>query len=136
MIHWKEGPRRQGTRKTHRARDLRQRMTDAERKLWLLLRGSRLDGLKFRRQVPFGPFYLDFYCASHRIAVELDGGHHDHPDVRASDQRRTAYLRSKGITVLRYSDRDALLSLESVLEDIARKIKNPHPVPLLFKERG
>jgi adenine-specific DNA-methyltransferase len=110
-------------------------MTDAERKLWWGLRDSRVEGLKFRRQVPFGPFFLDFYCARHRMALELDGGGHYHPDEQASDRRRTLYLQSEGITVLRYSDRDVLMSTESVVEDIIRRVKNPHPTPLLFKER-
>src|SRR4051794_41907586 len=57
-----------------RARSLRRRMTDAERKLWFALRDRRLAGFKFRRQVPVGPFYADFVCFDARLVIEADGG--------------------------------------------------------------
>jgi type I restriction enzyme M protein len=59
-----------------RRRDLRIRATEAEKRVWGLLKGRQFLGLKFRRQHPAGPYILDFYCASRRVAVELDGGQH------------------------------------------------------------
>ena len=136
-MEWKIGVRRQGAQKTSRARALRHTETDAERKFWSCVRDRRFLGLKFRRQVPFGPFYLDFYCAERKLAVELDGGGHYEKSGKASDERRDAQLKFLGIQVKRYSDTDALRQIEAVLEDLRLFVLelNPHPNPLLFKER-
>ncbi|HEY5818673.1 MAG TPA: DUF559 domain-containing protein [Mesorhizobium sp.] len=58
--------------------------------LWDCLRAGRLEGLRFRRQHPIGPYVLDFFCAKGRLAVEVDGRHHDHPGEIAHDERRDA----------------------------------------------
>ena len=79
------------------ARALRRRGPWTERWLWSVLRGSRLGGLKFRRQVPLGPFIADFVCLRHRLVVEADGPFHD-PEL---DARRDAWLRSQGFRVIR-----------------------------------
>ena len=133
MIYWKKGPRRQGIEKTKRSRVLRVHGTEAERRLWQFLRNRQCLGLKFRRQVSFGPFYLDFYCADMGIAIELDGGQHYTPKGRFKDFKREKYLRALGIKVFRYSDRDILLHTENVLESIICAVQegNPHPNPLL-----
>ncbi|HYB58363.1 MAG TPA: endonuclease domain-containing protein, partial [Alphaproteobacteria bacterium] len=68
-----------------RARELRIAMTDAECRLWSALRGRRLEGYKFRRQHPLGPFIVDFACLEHRLVVEADGGQHADSD---DDRRR------------------------------------------------
>ncbi len=104
-----------------RARRLRQDATDAERALWRGLRGRRLDGLKFRRQHVVGRYVLDFYCHECRLAVELDGGQHNEPEQRRRDAARTAFLESRGVAVLRYSNIEALRETEAVLEDIHRR---------------
>jgi very-short-patch-repair endonuclease len=84
-----------------RAKDLRRSMTQAERTLWALLRGSQL-GVRFRRQHPIGPFVLDFYCASGKLAVEVDGlGHQDR-----RDDKRTEWLGREGVRMLRFSAED------------------------------
>ena len=67
-----------------RARSLRHRMTDAERKLWYLPRNRRFSGAKFRRQVPLGPYVADFLSFEKRVVVEVDGGQHA---GAASDRR-------------------------------------------------
>ena len=61
-----------------RARRLRKSQTQAEGRLWSLLRSKQLCGLKFRRQHPIGPFFADFACQSHHTVIELDGDYHDH----------------------------------------------------------
>ena len=63
---------------THRrfGKAMRQRMTDAEARLWLRLRKPGIDGLRFRRQAPIGPYIVDFFCPQHRLIVEVDGGQH------------------------------------------------------------
>ncbi len=136
MLQWKKGPRRQERIKTQRARELRKRMTDAERQLWRLLRNRSLQGLKFRRQVPFGPFYLDFYCAEGNIAIELDGGQHCESIEKARDARRDAYLRSKGLYVFRYSDRDLLIDSKRVLEDLLKFVNQGKFHPLHAAGKG
>jgi len=96
------------------ARDLRQRSTDAETKLWYHLRAGRLKGLKFRRQHPVPPYVLDFYCATAKLAIELDGSQH----TIDSDASRTAALANQGITILRFWDNDVLTQTDAVLDAI------------------
>ncbi len=83
-----------------RARQLRRDQTPSEARLWESLRGLRMDGWKWRRQVPVGPFIVDFVCLEAAIAVELDGGIHAEQADR--DARRDAYLRASGLQVLRF----------------------------------
>jgi very-short-patch-repair endonuclease len=83
-----------------RARELRTNQTSTEGRLWGELRGRRLGGWKWRRQVPIGPFIVDFYCPSSRLVVELDGSHH--LDQLAYDARRTRFLHERGLRVLRF----------------------------------
>jgi very-short-patch-repair endonuclease len=84
--------------------DLRRRLTPAEARLWTLLKGSRLDGRKFRRQHSVGPYILDFYCPSEKLAVELDGeGHFMLPGV-SHDAKRRRYLERYGIRVIRFEN--------------------------------
>jgi very-short-patch-repair endonuclease len=91
-----------------RARDLRRRMTPPEVIVWEMLRGGRLDGIRFRRQHPIGPYILDFYCSIARLAVEIDGIGHDAADRARHDERREAWLTEQGVRVLRIAARDVL----------------------------
>ena len=84
------------------ARQLRRQSTDAERRLWRLLRGHRFNEFKFRRQYPCGICFLDFYCTLAKLPVELDGGGHGFPDQRARDEKRNQFLAERGIKVLRF----------------------------------
>lgn len=85
---------------TTRARDLRRNDTDAEARLWHALRNRKLGGWKWKRQAPRGPYIVDFLCAGRGLVVELDGG--QHAEQVAYDERRTRYLESLGLTVLRF----------------------------------
>ncbi|MFA4892382.1 endonuclease domain-containing protein [Brevundimonas sp.] len=98
-----------------RAKAFRRQMTPPEARLWSCLRAGRFRSLKFRRQHPVGPYILDFYCAEARLAVEVDGMTHDHPDRIAHDRRRTAWLSTKGIKVIRLRATDVRDELEGVL---------------------
>ncbi len=84
------------------ARRLRAKATDAEKRLWYLLRDRRFNTFKFRRQYACGPYFLDFYCSVAKLAVELDGGGHGFPDQRARDEKRNQFLAEQGIKVLRF----------------------------------
>ena len=74
---------------TKKSRELRKNMTPQERKLWTIIRKRTIDNLKFRRQYPIGKYIVDFYCASAKLAVELDGGGHYSPEEQKKDQHRT-----------------------------------------------
>jgi very-short-patch-repair endonuclease len=103
----------------YQARELRRNSTPAERTLWQRLRGRKLDGLKFLRQHPLGPFVADFCCRDRRIVVEVDGEVHDGAQQTARDQNRDAYLRSQDYVVLRFSNEQILSDTESVLKQIS-----------------
>ena len=90
-------------------------MTDAERRLWYHLRAHRFDGHKFKRQVPVGPYIVDFACLGRKLVVEVDGGQHA-DDQR--DVRRDEYLRNEGFRVLRFWNNDVLQNTRGVLEVI------------------
>lgn len=105
------------------ARKLRRDMTDAEKKLWSLLRNNRL-GVKFRRQVPYGPYILDFYCVKARLVIELDGSQHYTPEGRGRDAKRDAYLRSDGLQVLRFLNDEVMLNEEGVEQVIYEKVQD------------
>ncbi len=97
------------------ARDMRREPTEAEKRLWEELRDRRLMRLKFRRQVPLGPFIADFVCMEARLVVEVDGSQHG-DSVR--DQRRDAELAARGFRVLRFWNDDVLRDLTVVCDTI------------------
>ncbi len=99
-----------------KARQLRRNQTDAEKRLWQLLRNRQLSGYKFRRQHPIGPYIADFVCLENGVIVELDGG--QHMDQQAYDERRSAYLRQHGFCVVRFWNNDVLKNLEGVIHSL------------------
>jgi len=103
------------------ARALRQRASSTERDLWRLLRGRRLEKLKFRRQVPVGPYVLDFVCLRHRLAVEADGPFHD----PKADARRDTWLTAQGFRVLRFSNAQIGLRPHEVTDAILAVVAAP-----------
>ncbi len=117
------------------ARKLRREQTDAERALWFRLRDRRLNGLKFRRQVPIKSYVVDFCCESARLIVELDGG--QHVERNAEDAKRTDDLEAFGFLVLRFWNNDVLRNIDAVVETILATATQepPHPSPLPNGER-
>ena len=101
---------------TSRAQTLRKNMTKEERRLWYEYLHNY--PYRFRRQVTVGAYILDFYCAAAKLAVELDGSQHCEPAERLYDEKRTAYLNSLGIYVLRFSNMDVLQNLFGVCQKI------------------
>jgi len=105
------------------AREMRQNLTPPEARLWQALRRRALNGLRFRRQHPIGPFMLDFYCHSARLAVQVDGLSHEHDDNPARDERRDLWLERHGLTVLRVRASDVRDDLEVVLALIEERAR-------------
>lgn len=107
-----------------RARQLRRDTTLAEQRLWSHLRDRQLDGRKFRRQRPIGPFVVDFICLEQRLIVEVDGGQHS-PDA---DTERSRYLEGRGYRVQRFWNNEVLENTEGVLIAIGKALsEDPSP---------
>lgn len=124
---------------TAKARNLRHNSTDVERLMWSLLRDRRLHGHKFRRQVPIGPYIVDFVCYRSRLIIEVDGGQHQLQVMH--DNTRTGWLETNGFTVLRFWNNDLLANRDGVLEVIASVLEqgpspSPSPSPSPVKGEG
>jgi very-short-patch-repair endonuclease len=102
-----------------RRRFWRKSQTDAESKLWKILRNKQLKGLKFFRQYSVGKYILDFYCPKIRLAIEVDGGQHAENEY---DEKRTAYLKRCNIMVLRFWNNEVLNNIEGVYLKIVSTI--------------
>jgi len=104
------------------ARRLRRELSLPEKLLWVRLRGS---DVRFRRQHPIGPYVLDFYCSSAKLAIEVDGFAHDTGDRPQRDEARTAWLRSQGIQVLRVPAKDVLADPNAIADALLRLCAEP-----------
>jgi len=105
-------------------------MTEAELKLWSILRNRSLVGVKFRRQVPIGNYIADFCCLGLNLVVEVDGGQHAEHEV--ADASRSRFLSQKGFRVLRFWNDQVLNCSEFVVAEILDAIaQNEHaPSPI------
>lgn len=122
-------------RNTARAKSLRNQASPPERLLWQHLRNRQLEGHKFSRQMPIGPYFADFLCREAKLIVELDGSSHD--NSTEYDATRDAYCRRRGITVLRFQNADVIGNLEGVLSRIiATLAQMPTPGPSRLREGG
>jgi very-short-patch-repair endonuclease len=108
-----------------RAKHLRREMTRSERILWFVLRGKRLEGYKFYRQVPIGPYIADFVNHRHRLIIEVDGATHGEAHEIAHDAQRSAYLERQGYRVLRVMNVDVYQALDGVVEIILAALREP-----------
>jgi very-short-patch-repair endonuclease len=96
-------------------------MTDAERRLWSLLRDRQMDDHKFHRQHPLGPYVLDFACIERKLVVEVDGGQHADSE---HDRRRTAWLEAQGWRVIRFWNNEVLSNIEGVVARLTEALKS------------
>ena len=108
------------------AKVLRKDMTDAEKRLWYLLRAHRFQSYKFKRQVPIGPFIVDFACMGRRLLIEVDGGQHGESE---SDARRDKWLECRGFRVLRFWNNEVLKNTDAVLAVILSAVVADGPSP-------
>ena len=104
-----------------RARRLRRKLTDAERRLWSILRDRRLEEFKFRRQQPLGRYIVDFVCFERRLVIEVDGSQHQ--EQVGYDEERTRWLNAQDFEVLRIWNNEILAAPDSVSEGILLKLK-------------
>ena len=117
-----------------RARTLRRQSTDAERHLWHRLRCRRIDGYRFRRQVPIAGFIADFACLEAKLVIELDGG--QHAERKPYDGERDLKLATEGFRVLRFWDNDVFHETEAVLDAIFHFLDSTAPHPNLPPQAG
>ena len=107
-----------------KCRKLRKNQTDAEKKLWAILRNRQVGGTKFRRQFSIGRYILDFYSPEYKLSIEADGGGHYEDKGRQGDKLRTRELSKLGVEILRFSDLEILNNIEGVWEVIRQAIGN------------
>jgi very-short-patch-repair endonuclease len=118
---------------------MRRRLTPAELKLWNVIRGRQLEGLRFRRQAPIGDYIADFVCFERRIVVELDGGQHFRHHGVLADADRDTWMHGEGFLVLRFANADVMADSDAVCRAILSaavdrdpvELRNPSPKPAL-----
>ncbi|MBC7634367.1 MAG: endonuclease domain-containing protein [Acetobacteraceae bacterium] len=129
MTASKVAPRTLPTAQRERARTMRNAPTPAEQALWQQLRGSKLAGHKFSRQIAIGPFIADLVCRREKLVIELDGSQHDHD----ADARRTRFLEGQGYTVLRFTNMQVRDDIDMAVRVIAARLASvatpPPPTP-------
>ncbi|PIR52635.1 hypothetical protein COU76_05395 [Candidatus Peregrinibacteria bacterium CG10_big_fil_rev_8_21_14_0_10_49_10] len=106
------------TDQTSFARQLRQAGNPAEKLLWSTLRRRQFFGLKFRKQVPIGPYIVDFLCVQRKIVIEIDGDSHYEDGKQEYDQKRDQFLQQHGLRILRVGHRETLQNIDGVVERI------------------
>ncbi len=104
--------------KTSRARVLRSQASSAEERLWYELPARRLNGMKFVRQCPIGPYFADFVCREEKIVVEVDGGTHSTDEEIARDTRRTTYIEEQGFRIYRAHNQEIYDNIDGVLDTL------------------
>ncbi len=109
------------------SRQLRENMTDAERKLWSKIRMKQLKGCQFYRQKPIGDYIVDFFCPRAKLVIEVDGSHHLVCESIEYDRIRDEYLSSFGLRVLRFTNTDVLTRIEAVVESITENMERNPP---------
>ncbi len=124
MPHDKVSRRPRGT-----AKRLRRDLTDAERALWHVLRAHRFESLGFRRQMPIGPYVVDFVAHCMRLVIEVDGGQHQIDERLEADRARDEWLGGRGYRVLRFSNLDVLENIDGVATAIAAALPPSQPSP-------
>lgn len=115
------------------AKRMRKAPTDAERRLWSVLRSHRLVGWKFKRQEQIGDYVVDFICFRARLIIEADGSQHVE---NAADEARTAWLSSQGFRVLRFWNNDILIESDGVATAILAALETPLPNPSPARGEG
>jgi len=109
---------------------MRRNLTAAELRLWGYLRGDQLGGFRFRRQHRIGAYVVDFYCAAASLVVEVDGD--SHAGSEKQDERRSAYLISRDLLVIRFTNDEIFTTIDAVRQTILEQCQRrarPSPLP-------
>jgi very-short-patch-repair endonuclease len=122
------------TRIRDAARANRNDPTPAEARLWRMLKGRQLEGRKFRRQQPMGPFIVDFYCSTERLVIEVDGSIHHGRELQDAD--RQAAIESLGMRVVRFTNDEVLFHLADVRERLRQHLTMNSPLPTPAPREG
>ena len=101
----------------------RSQPTDAEAKLWEIVKSKKLEGFKFRRQHIIGSYITDLVCLDRRLIVEIDGLIHQLPENKENDKIRTRWLEEKGFKVIRFSNDEVLNKTDEVIELLISNLK-------------
>ncbi|CAN0590985.1 unnamed protein product [Ectocarpus sp. 12 AP-2014] len=109
---------------SERRRELRRNMTAAEAFLWSHLKSRKLYGKRFTRQHSIGSYIADFYCASERLIIELDGEVHQSPNAMEYDAKRTSYFEEMNFNVIRFENKMVFDNFQSVIMEIKDNFKN------------
>ncbi len=109
------------------ARQLRNTPTDAEIRLWSRLRRKQLNGFRFRRQQPIGPYIVDFFCPEAKLIVEVDGGQHNVDEEK--DATRTRWLEARCYCVIRFWNNDVLSNTDGVVLAVLEELRGCYPPP-------
>jgi methylmalonyl-CoA mutase cobalamin-binding domain/chain len=112
-----------------RAKEMRNRPTEAEKMLWNVLSNKGIEDLKFRRQHIIGEYIVDFVCLEKKLVIEVDGGIHDTIEQKEHDQYRTDWLISKGFKVVRYTNKQVLTDINNTIESVRKELKTNLEVP-------
>jgi very-short-patch-repair endonuclease len=114
---------------------LRADASEAEQTLWRLLRQKQLNGLRFRRQFPLGPYFADFVCLPVRLVIEVDGSQHGEASQVAHDIRRTAWLNRNNFRVIRFWASEVMTNTDAVMEGIEAALREPLPQKITREAR-
>ena len=115
-------------------RQLRDNMTDAEKKLWTKIRRKQLQGYQFYRQKPISDYIVDFFCPGAKLVIEIDGSHHLVGETMAYDRIRDECLNSLGLSVLRFTNTEVMRTIEGVVERIEEEILGEIPLSPPFSK--
>ncbi len=111
------------------SRQLRKNPTDAERKMWFILRDLEWPKAHFRRQVKIGNYFADFLSHNFKLIIEVDGSQHFEPEGLVRDEMRTAYLNREGFQVLRFDNHDVLTNASGVADKLIDVLSGLTPTP-------
>jgi very-short-patch-repair endonuclease len=110
-----------------RRKELRKKLTPAEAYLWTHLKAKKLNGRRFQKQHSINNYIVDFYCASEKLIIELDGEVHNNPIAEERDEKRDEQLEELGFTVLRFENKMVFDHLSQVLQEITDNFKSSFP---------
>ena len=105
-----------------RRKELRQNQTDAERAFWARVRNRQFFGMRVSRQYSVGPYILDYYCPTLKLAIELDGGQHNEAEARKYDIARSEFLNAHGIKVVRFWNDEVLREIDGVMARMEARV--------------